>query len=1290
MADTRNNPSFKLFPLNNARTGFKPYAMPVIYIEPRRLNSNGTAILDSETLRIRYRVVDAPLPAKVNGEFNQHIRIPDESLFEIELSSAELALKQIDLSSQAVEFVDAEGNTIDYEDAGEGDFFKYIQRGTIPGAQTRDIVPYYPDAYYYDVSDVAIDVSNLPMPKQYFFVWESSYFRRLATVSDDLKCISNDVGLSQRAIYVDHPGQVHFYMYRTSPSLYFDYEGFATKDDSTLEFYRPLADILNDIYDEQTLLDGINQVDRIPIEYVPYLAYLIGWNLPNFPGTTAELRRTMLKRGAELQKLKSSRRAITELFEMFGFVIEIVNLYASVDGNTYLAPGNGLDTEYLTQTDMMLSDFDAAGFGIGETPLTYRPIREPQVVLYAWLVEDGSEAYDQLIDVSNTISDDLEALNQEGKVVNQLGFLQPSWVSGIDGEGQIGKSIVVVGDASFHEGRKVINHNNISYIDNENLLSLFFDHELSVDAGAKVFIYAVYERTKVIVPDRIKNTRTNKFDINIVDRQGFSVDFDLLTFLLDFLFNLKSFHSILRKIVVGVNSTEVYNVIDMCVDGNDPLAPCTLLGELQTPPATLTAVSNCDETEGEKECVEDEERFKPQDQFLRQEILEGLEEEFQAWKALADDCALTPDGQDKVLASCPVDASGQDECPDYDHEPDERETYCEEDESNPDYCYAGRVEAILENILSIPLREYQKCTPCGPHLGNVVYWEEPSIGDASNQSSGLLRKSITNLNGPPTLHYSDDPYLDCPEDLNSQNTLALSPVSIDIVKDNLSFPAHRFLSMGKLEDDFNFTASQEAEGIDRDIVRARPWDDNGVCGEVNQLNAYITEYTDGVEVLVWDDADLVYVGNGLEPDIPSLEDHGDPSTDDGDVVTHKIYQYSRPSHESITFDQSVIESEHEFIDTSIIETGAIFRSVCEDTSQDYIGGYPAVYNWQLDDPETFEEGDTSISGTGEAYLFCDCEVCHPIDEQDCYVGALDRPAISEGLGLPQYAGTGDRNVRYYTNSQLHLEVDDIEYRFYEPYRIDCECLNNSCEETVTELDNTCNAPAILDEDGDLYTDCDRVEMDVVGTLSEALTLCSRITDFDLPNLFCLDTLCTVQESGHFVYQDDYDVIYEVEWIISEDTLDMTVITKDPRVPGEPPDGYTERDSGGVRIYRKGVITIKRQIVKFVNGTWIVEAVGHESEVGYFQVNIVCGDDAFDQPFAYGVDCAIKDNVELLTTDGPHWMEPTPDATASALAISKTEYMWADPLNAQYNDLYWSSFGSLEVGSSESSESEGSS
>lgn len=816
--------------------------------------------------------------------------------------------------------------------------------------------------------------------------------------------------------------------------------------------------------------------------------------------------------------------------------------------------------------------------------------------------------------------------------------MEPQFVNDIGtsvGDGIIGYSTVIVGEADGSVGRPVINSNNISYSEFSNLLTLYFDHDLSVDQDAKVFVFISYERTKLTIPSVVSNTRTNKFDVEFISKQGVVIDFNLLQFLLDFVFNLKGFHSILRKIKVPIENIDVYGVTDTCVDGNDPFAPGTVLGDLQSSPAIIPIDLSCQDS--------NDRGYSESDLILRRLILDGLEEEFQAWKALSpDDCALTSDGQDKVIDGGLVDSPTDIDSPDYDHEIDDRETICGDNPLKLDYCYKGRVEDTLRQILTLPSVDRYSCNLCGPSLGNVVYWEEKSNkANLDGQIVGLLKNRISNRLGDSSLHYSSSPFFD----KLPNSTLAITPINIDIKLDNLGFPSHKFLGMNNLNNDYNVT-NESIGCFEREEVLKRPWDEVDECGFPNLLNAKLIdngEYQD----LVWDEEELIYFGNGVDSDIPSLDDHS-ISISDGRTITHKIYQNSSDSHPSLTFDSSTF-TDIDSIDTSAAVTGPIFDSSCSIDGSDFIGGYPSSHGLIDTDRNTFID---SINDEDE-FLFGDT----------VGISVLDRVKIANSLCIGYNTGTANQ-ARFFGNSMEYIDSNDVLYRHHLPLRMDCGCLNNSCgTDDPTGFDGvSCSDNYLYDNKGNFDPNCDKLEFDLAVSLSDTMTLCDRLSDFELDNLFCLNKECVIPDNGSFIYKDSYDIIYEVEWVFMEDTIDITVVTKDPRIPNKDEDGFVINEKGSIVIFRKGVITTVRQIIKIENGSVYIDAEGSDVVVDYFQTNISCSGKQFDKPFAYGVDCALQANVELMVTDGPHWVSH--DGFDSSF-----EYYWVDPLD-ESDVVFW--------------------
>src|SRR6185369_5177721 len=99
------------------------------------------------------------------------------------------------------------------------------------------------------------------------------------------------------------------------------------------------------------------------------------------------------------------------------------------------------------------------------------------------------------------------------------------------------------------------------------------------------FVFSTYKREKLIISDALKDLRSNRFDIKVLEKaSGEEVNPQTLEFLIDYIFKLKPFHALLRKIAFTMTETDVYNVQDMCVGGDVLEREGTKIGELQVPP----------------------------------------------------------------------------------------------------------------------------------------------------------------------------------------------------------------------------------------------------------------------------------------------------------------------------------------------------------------------------------------------------------------------------------------------------------------------------------------------------------------------------------------------------------------------------------------------------------------------------------------------------------------------------------------------------------------------------------
>lgn len=1232
----RFQPSFVLFPIQNARTGLREVNQPVVLVVPFSRTADGIPVSDSGISNVRYFIEDAPGKVPVAGFQNAGIFVPDFERFSITLTALQLADSRIEL--EGLPFFDQDtGQSKQFEDAVEGDTFQItLDRGIHGGPGVTDTLTYLPDANYYDLSRFTIDTEDLKPFGRYNFVWQADYLRRIITDDEEFECIS-DPSLARLSILYAHPGEVHeAILQRLVPSLYFGAECAPLGEDLFAQFVRPFMDVLQDIFDEQAFLERANHVESIPAQLIPYLSFLLGWDLPYFPGSTDNIRRNVLRNARRLQQLKGSRRAIIELFEIFGFTVDIVNLWYSQQGTELLAPeaDGTIGLETVCQTEPLVSEYTTSGFGQLEVPLLFRP--ESNITITAWLVESGSSAENDLRATLGLIDQDPTALESTSCVVTPDGFLMNPSIT--VSSPVIGFSEVLVDPVSgmaveqAQVNEAPLNINGLTYDRDTNILSITFDHYLEFNNSA-LYILATYDREKIVVPESLDNSRSNRFDISILFRDGEQPTSQVYEFLLDFVIRLKAFHSLLRKIVFTVQLTEVYNVIDFCLGGQNKQAPGTDAGELQAPPAICPVE--------DPECGEDR-GFSDQVKALRSAIIGGLEEEHAAWKALdgqydipADERPLLeslsrlaipePDG-----ASCEYNPRGQDRVldagtKDFDHTTDDREKLCSLTGNADDYCYKGRVQADLLVERRLALQEYVRCRPCGLMMGNGNYYESPlapetpvtgSISRCDREAIGrsYLDTLFARVKSypSPTIHYTDRPYFRS-DLLESNEFFAIRRPSLEVEKDNLFFPGHRFVNMFAIESDIEVTEYD-----------FRPWDAIFfLCPEnlptdaptLDDLDPQLVTNTDGDEELVFNEITLVYFGNGLVPDISGLDSHEDRDY----RVTHQIYTtaseaYADSAGSPITQDSLV------FTDVGAICTDdPIFRSAnrncdcpddavvevgTDDPAVDFIDGYPAVTGRYIADLTSFDAQRESTDAVDVELVLC--------------------------FGLSDETGA---NLLFKLGSGIEVGVGDPAYRYYVPHRLDCSCEYYDCG-TTGEPDpvvDRCNIDYYRLGNGELDPDCDRVEFDQIMLLSECVGTCSIQLDGTIPNLLCFDADAIdlpfdekFPPSGQYLFVDEYGIIYDGMFEVFGDRIDITQVKRDPRVAGEPDSGYVENR----RVFRRGTVTTCRQIMEGSDTSVTILAEGSEQVIETFQSNFVCGDPRPSDPFAYHLDCGVIDELEI--------------------------------------------------------------
>lgn len=1342
-------PGFSLFPRNNNRTGWQPVNIPLILVVPYVRTDSGFPVNNANVCSLTYLIEEAPGKVPVAAPANIGKFVPNFERFRLNITATQLASVRIDPSS--FRFFDNEGNEKTFETALDGDLLEYTMlRGPVgafgkSGSGSTDRIPFLHNADYFDLSPFVIETVDLP-PGNYNFVYEARYFKRIVSPEDEFVCIddSNKV-LARNASFIKHPGEIHQAMVSNTPSFYF--EG-PTKDfDPTITFYRPFADALQDIFDEQELLKGVNYVDQIPVQYIPYLAYLLGFDMPYFDPTTDNVRKALLKNGRRLQQLKGSTRAIRELFEIFGFIIDVANLWYSKDGARFIAPNEQLPsdiedqeitTEDVCHSEPLLNAYNEPGFGQVEVPLLFRP--KDNLTVDGWLVKTGSPADLALQNAVNATSSDVEAFSTDRCALTIQGFqVSTTLQDSISNDGVLGKSTILVdpeigGVEGVQTGEFPLNTNSINYDQERNSVNITFDHYLSF-RDTKLYVFTTYERTKIILPTELADLRSNRFDIRILlFKNGEPVaSQNTFEFLLEFLFKFKAFHSLLRKITFTLEISDIYNVIDFCAGGTHAQSPFKDAGQLQLPPPNIPLLPS---SESEIECSDSGIRSgsKDEDVEFRSEILRLLQAEHDAWKRYDDThdipesllpilqsasrvpirpadngpCEFTQFGQDRVLDS---------DNKDFDHIDDDREKLCSLEGNSQDYCYKGRVNQNLEIDRVLVLEEIFRCKPCTLTGGAGSYYMTPLVsndefsgGDPGTNAVDLtdvsnLRRSFHDGNyvrimafDNPQIHYTNREFLENITEAINNRFFATQKPSLEVTKDNLFYPGHRFISMANLEN--NFTHPD---------YNFRPWDYlfSILCPEdlpsgitVPDLDARLEVGTNGDQFIAINPFPLIYYGNGIKADIPTMNDHS-LSEISPNNITHSIWSSDSPGLSFLNADGSetkyIIDQETDGLRYPIealgepLEAicftdilGPIFESAnrncnCEDVDDaligrsledilpeatgitggtgtsvettngaDFIDGYPADFGFYSVDLTMFDFPRERLEGYGFSIYGSG------IYGLDVGMAALG-PTMVLGVPVNQQDIV---ELQFKLGSGIKLSEDDIEYQYYQPYRLDCGASLFQCPEisgtgTGTGTNTAEPLDLMIDRDpssffklDDHYDwNCDQIVTIPKMILNEQYGSYTCLMDGSIPNMMSFeddkmvfDTILTAfeqvfPEEGSYQFIDDYGIIHIGVFETMDNKLDITTQLRDPRVWGEDPTGEVRN----FKVFRDGVVTSERQIFQIADFGYTVISEGAEQDVQRFQTTFGCGDEEnFIDPFGFHLDANLVDDVELIvltdTTD----------------------------------------------------------
>jgi hypothetical protein len=126
-----------------------------------------------------------------------------------------------------------------------------------------------------------------------------------------------------------------------------------------------------------------------------------------------------------------------------------------------------------------------------------------------------------------------------------------------------------------------------------------------------------------------------------------------------------------------------------------------------------------------------------------------------------------------------------------------------------------------------------------------------------------------------------------------------------------------------------------------------------------------------------------------------------------------------------------------------------------------------------------------------------------------------------------------------------------------------------------------------------------------------------------------NTLVTAFDSfpreGNYQFIDDYGLIHIGVFETFEDRLDITTQIRDPRVWGQAPTGEVKN----WKVFRDGVVTTERQIIQVADFGFMILAEGNDQNVDRFQTTFGCGDETYEDPFAFHLNANIVDDVEMI-------------------------------------------------------------
>lgn len=636
---------FLLFPINDNCTAWRPVGFPVVLVVPGRRDSQGRVIAESSATGLRIAIENVPQYALVAGHDHVGLRVPDGELYAISLTPYQLENYLVDLSG--LDFTNAAGDVIDRSEATNGDSFTYT---TATG--TRETVEYRSDADYYDLSTLTIATDGLK-PGHYVLSYQLRYFPR-AVADSFIGCIdTTKTALAEKRIDINHPGEALEALCRLVPYQYFTN---ARRDqDNTIAFLRPLATVLQDLYDEQKLLRTLNLVHVIQSEFIPYLSYLLGWTVPYFPASVDRLRRATLRSLVRLQLIKGSRIALIELFKLFGFDIYIRRLWYDSTGAGFILPNQDLDnTATVDRIDIVEYDrldpiavVSTGGFVTIAANLLDRPKRVSGIDPYTALADSANVTVIAILAETDAAITDLDAIvadistNPEAYdptlTITDSGLLRAPVLDAVIAAHDCQFACVLLTAAGRQEtiesALSPIAANSCVYDTENNQLSL--SSGLHLDDTTTLYVFAAYRSVRDVAPAHLAYKFSNRFNLQILTRADQQTPTsDVLDFLIDFVHVAKAFHSILNAVEYRTDLADAYLVTDHCVGADITQRYDVDAGKQQVPPAIIP-------TEPSDTCLNVDPRdlgYKVTDLVYRERLLTSLAAEYLA--------ALDLDGRD--------------------------------------------------------------------------------------------------------------------------------------------------------------------------------------------------------------------------------------------------------------------------------------------------------------------------------------------------------------------------------------------------------------------------------------------------------------------------------------------------------------------------------------------------------------------------------------------------------------------------------------------------------------------